>query len=105
VAREPAIVYGLTSLAPTRTTPAQVLELARRHWYIENKKHWVRDVTFDEDRSQVRFGHLPQFMALVRQLALGLHHLAGERNIAAASRRMAAQPWVALARLGIHPEN
>ncbi|MEK8142390.1 transposase [Streptomyces sp. M10(2022)] len=29
------------------------------HWEIENRLHWVRDVTFDEDRSQVRTGQAP----------------------------------------------
>jgi hypothetical protein len=30
---------------------------------MEHKSHWVRDGTFDEDRSQVRCGHMPQVMA------------------------------------------
>jgi predicted transposase YbfD/YdcC len=45
------VVYGVTSLPPERATPARLLELVRGHWAIENKSHWVRDVTFDEDRS------------------------------------------------------
>ncbi len=95
------IVYGVTSLSRERASAAQVLELVRAHWHIENKSHWVRDVTFDEDRSQVRVGSIPQVMAALRNTAIGLMRVAGEVNIAAACRRFAAQPWSALALLGI----
>ena len=95
------IVYGVTSLSRERASAAQVLELVRHHWHIENKSHWVRDVTFDEDRSQVRVGSIPQVMAALRNTAIGLMRVAGETNIAAACRRFAAQPWSALALIGI----
>jgi Transposase DDE domain len=55
------VVYGITSLSPERGTPEQLLALVRGHWQIENKLHWVRDVTFDEDRSQVRCGPLWEY--------------------------------------------
>jgi predicted transposase YbfD/YdcC len=54
------VVYGVTSLRPERATPERLLALVRGQWQIENKSHWVRDVTFDEDRSQVRCGSIPQ---------------------------------------------
>lgn len=100
-AQRAEIVYGATSLARARASAAQVLELVRHHWHIENKLHWVRDVTFDEDRSQVRVGSIPQVMAALRNTAIGLMRVAGETNIAAACRRFAAQPWSALALIGI----
>ena len=99
------VVYGVTSLGPDRAGPEPLLSLVRQHWQIENKVHWVRDVTFDEDRSQVRCGSIPQVMAAFRNTAIGLMHWAGEMNIAAACRRFAAQPWSALALLGIGPDN
>jgi predicted transposase YbfD/YdcC len=99
------VVYGVTSLRPERADPQRLLRLVRQHWQIENQTHWVRDVTFDEDRSQVRVGSIPQVMAAFRNTALGLMHWAGETNIAAACRRFAAQPWLALALIGITPEN
>ena len=99
------VVYGITSLAPDQADAAKLLRLVRRHWYIENKSHWVRDVTFDEDRSQVRCGAIPQLMAALRNIAIGLMRLTGHKNIAAATRRFAAQPWAALALLGIKCEN
>jgi len=99
------VVYGVTSLSPQRATPGRLLELVRGHWQIENKSHWVRDVTFDEDRSQVRGGNIPQCMAALRNTAIGLLRWAGHTNIAAACRRMAAQPAKALALIGIEFEN
>lgn len=98
------VVYGITSLPPQRADAADLLRLCRNHWQIE-VHHWLRDVTFDEDRSQVRSGHIPQVMAALRNTAIGLLRLAGETHIAAACRRLAAQPWVALALIGIQPEN
>jgi predicted transposase YbfD/YdcC len=99
------VVYGVTSLGPHRGTPGRLLDLSRGHWHIENKSHWVRDVTFDEDRSQVRCGNIPQVMAALRNTAIGLLRWAGHTNIAAACRRMAAQPAQALALIGIALEN
>lgn len=75
-------VYGVTSLSPQKGSPARVLELNRNHWSIENKVHWVRDVTFDEDRSQVRKHSGPQVMATLRNLAISMFRLAGVDNIA-----------------------
>ena len=99
------VVYGVTSLRPERATPGHLLALVRGHWQIENKSHWVRDVTFDEDRSQVRCGNIPQVMAALRHTAIGLLRWAGHTNIAAACRRLAAQPVQALALIGIVLEN
>ena len=99
------VVYGVTSLGPDQASPERLLGLVRQHWQIENKVQWVRDVTFDEDRSQVRCGSIPQIMAAFRNTAIGLMHWAGEPNIAAACRRFAAQPWSALALIGIRPDN
>jgi predicted transposase YbfD/YdcC len=99
------VVFGVTSLRRERASAERLIEIARQHWHIENKSHWVRDVTFDEDRSQVRCGSIPQIMAAIRNTAIGLMRGAGETNIAAACRRFAAQPWLALALIGIKPEN
>jgi predicted transposase YbfD/YdcC len=99
------VVYGVTSLRPERATPDRLLDLVRGHWQIENKSHGVRDVTFDEDRSQVRCGNIPQVMVALRNTAIGLLRWAGHTNIAAACRRLAAQPAQALALIGIEFEN
>jgi predicted transposase YbfD/YdcC len=99
------VVYGVTSLRPEQATPERILALVRGQWQIENQSHWVRDVTFDEDRSQVRCGNIPHVMAALRNTAIGLLRCAGHSNIAAACRRLAAQPLQALALIGIELEN
>jgi predicted transposase YbfD/YdcC len=99
------IAYAVTSLSAQRATPAQLLTLWREHWHIENKLHWVRDVTYGEDRSTVRAGAGPQALAAMRNRAIGLLRLGGATNIAAASRRYAAQPAVALAAVGLTADN
>jgi predicted transposase YbfD/YdcC len=97
--------YAITSLTPECVTPKQLLVAWREHWHIENKLHYVRDVTFDEDRSTVRSGHIPQVMAALRNTAIGLLRLLGATNIAKACRQMAAQPHLALAAIGCPIEN
>jgi len=96
-----AIAYAVTSLTAHQATPAQLLTLWREHWHIENKLHWVRDVTFGEDASTVRAGVGAQALAALRNLAIGLLRLAGATNIAAACRRYAAQPALALMAVGL----
>jgi predicted transposase YbfD/YdcC len=94
------IAYAITSLSPQRATPTQLLRAWREHWHIENKLHWVRDVTFDEDRSTVRAGSIPQVMAALRNVAISLLRLLGHASIAKACRFYAAQPAQVLAALG-----
>jgi hypothetical protein len=65
---------------------AAVCAVARGQSQIENGLHWVRDVTFAEDLSQVRTGAAPQVMASLRNLAISLHRFAGATNIAKALR-------------------
>lgn len=104
-ARRQEVGYGISSLPPERADAARLLDYTRWHWHIENRAHWVRDVTFDEDRSQVRAGGIPQVMAALRNTVIGLLRAAGERNIAAALRRFAGQPTAAMALIGIQVEN
>jgi hypothetical protein len=95
------VASGITSRGPKKASPAQLLKFARGHWSVENRLHWVRDVTFDEDRSQVRKGNGAQMLASLRNLAISLLRLAGAENIAAARRDMAACSTMALRLLGI----
>lgn len=93
------IVYGVTSLSPAQASPARLLALVRGHWTIENRLHWVRDVTFDEDRSQIRRGAGPQVMATLRNLAISLLRLAGAPFIAPALRQAGWQGHAPIFRL------
>ena len=94
-------VYGITSLTPEEASPSRLMEIVRCHWHIENKSHWVRDVVFGEDGSQVRCGNAPQVMAALRNTVIGPMRSAGKTNIAAACREFAAQPGMALELIGI----
>lgn len=86
------IVYVVTSTPAHQGRPEQLAEWVQGHWSIENSLHWVRDVTFDEDRSQIRTGHGPQVMATLRSTVISLLRLAGSDNIAKALRHHARDP-------------
>ena len=81
---------------------ATVTESHRGQWQIDNTSHCVRDVTFDEDRSQVRCGNIPHVMAALRNTAISLLRWVGHTNIAAACRQLAVQPAQALALMGLY---
>jgi len=85
-------VYAITSLSVIQARPAELARIARGHWGIEDRLHWVRDVTYDEDRSQVRTGNGPRVMASLRNLAIAILRLSGHTSIAAALRYHARQP-------------
>jgi predicted transposase YbfD/YdcC len=82
-------VYAVTDLTAEQGRPDQLATWLRGHWCIENRLHWVRDVTFGEDLSQVRTGNAPQVMATLRNLAISLLRLTGANNIAKALRHHA----------------
>jgi predicted transposase YbfD/YdcC len=84
------VVYLITS--DPDADPATLAGWVRGHWEIENKLHWVRDVTYQEDKSQVRTGNAPRVMATLRGVAISLLRLDGETNIAAANRHHARDP-------------
>ena len=95
-------VYGITDLKPTQAKPEQLLKLNRGHWAIENSSHYVRDVTFGEDTSQIRTGSGPQVMACLRNFAIGtLRVLKKTTNIASALRELASKPHLALRLVGL----
>jgi len=85
-------VYAVTSLTPRDAGPQQLADIVRGHWKIEDQLHWVRDVTFDEDRSQIRTCNGPRVMATLRNLAISVLRLTGATNIAAALRYHARRP-------------
>jgi predicted transposase YbfD/YdcC len=80
------IVYGITSLPAELARPEHLSHYQRRHWTVENRLHWTRDVTFREDQSQVRTGTAPRALAAFRNLAISAFRLAGRANIAHARR-------------------
>lgn len=88
-------VFIITSLRPEQATAADLAGLVRGHWSIENRLHWVRDVTYDEDGSQVRTGNAAHVMATIRNLAISIHRLTGATNIAKSLRATMLNPEIA----------
>jgi predicted transposase YbfD/YdcC len=92
--------YAITSLGP-EVGAEQLLRHVRGHWAIENRLHYVRDVTMGEDASQVRTGSAPQVLAALRNVVIGILRQEGWTNIAAALRHNGWHPGTALKLLGI----
>ena len=84
------VVYLITS--DRDADPATLAAWVRGPGEIENRLHWVRDVTYQEDKSLVRTGNAPRVMASLHSLAISLLRLDGQPNIAAANRHHARDP-------------
>jgi len=83
------VAYLITS---SDADAATIASWVKGHWEIENRLHWVRDVTYGEDKSLVRTGNAPRVMASLRSLAISLLRLDGHDNIAAANRHHQRDP-------------
>jgi predicted transposase YbfD/YdcC len=83
------VVYLVTS---SDAAPEVLAGWVKGHWEIENKLHWVRDVTYQEDKSLVRTGNAPRVMASLRSPAISLLRLDGHKNIAKANRHHVRDP-------------
>jgi len=66
------VVFGITSLSREQCSPQQLLEIVRSHWHIENRLHYVRDVTFHEDASRIRHTQRQRILATLNNLVIGL---------------------------------
>jgi predicted transposase YbfD/YdcC len=61
--------YYITSLEPQAK---KILSAIRGHWGIENRLHWVLDVSFDEDHNRARKDHAPANLTVIRHIAMNL---------------------------------
>lgn len=93
--------YYITSVSHDKAGNERLLELVRNHWSIENSSHYVRDVTFGEDRCQIKKGSAPRVLASMRNLAIALFRLRGIKNIAMGLRGMVLNQRNALELVGI----
>lgn len=93
--------YYLTDLSGYLARVEALAYYIRGHWGIENRSHHVRDVTFDEDRCQVRKGGAPQVLATLRNLTISILRLVGFKNVAAGCRWAAWDHRRALPLLGV----
>jgi hypothetical protein len=93
--------YAITSLSRSRVSAAWAMDCWRGHWGIENRLHYVRDVSFGEDHSRIRKGRAPQVMAACRNAVIGLLRFWNCQNIMATLRQNAYQPQPLFAKLGL----
>lgn len=99
--RTAVAVLGVTSLSAREAAPRHLASYVRGHWSIENKIHWVRDVTFRENASQVRNASRFRIMVTLRNLVIGLIRQAGHTKIAATIRKVRNDPHLLLTLLGL----
>lgn len=95
------MAYAITGVPREQADAATLLRWRRGHWGIENRSHYVRDVTMGEDASRIKSGSAPQVLAAMRNAAIGWLRSRGADNIAAAPRRNAARVPDLLRALGI----
>jgi len=93
--------YFVTSVSRVVGDAGQLLKWVRGHWSIENRSHYVRDVTMGEDSSRIRKLSGPQVMAALRNATISFLRTMGVTNVAEALRRNASQVSQLFARLGI----
>lgn len=95
-----AVTFALTSVPPQVAGPAHLAALWRGHWTIENRVHYVRDVTMGEDAQAIHRGQAPQALAALRNSLLTLLRAAGWTNIADALRHYNASARAAVRFVG-----
>ncbi len=95
--------YGITSLQATDVGTAGLEVLWRGHWTVENRTHYVLDVTMGEDACQVHTGKAPQALSLFRKAVLALLRTQGWSNIADGLRYYGTSVSWALELIGALP--
>ena len=95
------VSYGLTSLAPERADAATLEALWRGHWTIENRVHYVRDVSFGEDGGHAAGGSTAHALASVRNALLEMFRRAGWRFVPDALAHYGASVRRALSLVGL----
>lgn len=71
-------------------TAEQFLPHIQHHWTIENRLHWVRDVTFDEDRARPG-GNAPMLWAVFNCFLITMIRQLGYRTIPQGVRALTNQ--------------
>jgi len=95
--------YAVTSLSPRDVDVPQIEALWRGHWAIENRLHYVRDVTMGEDAGQIHTGRAPQVLAALRNAIISSLRARGWTNISDAIRYYGASVQHALELIGALP--
>lgn len=73
--------FAITGLPINAANAHQLAAFWRSHWTIENKVHYVRDVTFGEDACHARTGTAPHTLAAFRNAVISLFRLNRWRSV------------------------
>lgn len=92
------VVFGVTSLPPKQADAGRLLSLTRGHWSIENRLHWVRDVTLREDECRIRDRGVAQVLASLRNVVVRLLRSSGMTPLVAATEFFAEHRDAAIER-------
>lgn len=96
--------YAICSLDQEDVSAGQLLAWWRGHWGIENRVHYVRDVTFGEDRRAVWKATAPQVLAALGNAVLARIRSADRwRSVASALRWASYSPIHAMQLVGLLP--
>ena len=69
---------------------ARMARIIRGHWSVENKLHWVLDVSFAEDDARQRKDHSAENFSRLRRIALNLLHREKTRKRGVKGKRLNA---------------
>lgn len=98
------VTFAVTSLAATDVPADELAALWRWHWTIENRRHYVRDLTFGEDAHQMHVEHAPQVLAALRNSLITLLRRTGWQNVARGLRHYSTRPTDVVCLIGaIYP--
>lgn len=67
--------YYICSLA--KADAAMLAQAIRGHWGIENRVHWEKDVTLNEDGNGISSGQAPENLSLLKSMALNIARKSG----------------------------
>jgi len=84
------VLFGITSQTTDRVSPDTLLHHVRQHWHIENRLHYVRDVTFHEDACTIRHSKRQRLLASLNNLVIGLVRQTDFRYLPEARRYFSA---------------
>jgi len=86
------VSYGITNLPRKSADAKALLRFKRKHWHVENRLHYRRDVTMREDASQIRTKGVPEVFAALHGGLLAIMDHMDVKNVAKQMRHFCAHP-------------
>jgi len=80
--------YCITSLSKEQASASELLKYNRDHWAIENKLHYVLDVTFNEDKCRCYKAEMVSALSILRKVAIHIYRANNITNIASGIRKI-----------------